>query len=180
MFDIGFWEILIITLIALLVVGPERLPGLAREIGRFVGKTRRFVNSVRSDIEQELQTEELREMVKGQEREIQELKSMMQDTEETLREDLRDTEKALRDEPASDQHKRKKKLDPEERPGSGSPSGKASGDRPEDTRPSVKRVPVQGNLDADLLTEPPRREERTTAAGDEDGRTDSDGNANKA
>ena len=179
MFDIGFWEILIITLIALLVVGPERLPGLAREIGRFVGKTRRFVNSVRSDIEQELQTEELREMVKGQEKEIQELKNMMQDTEDTLREDLHDTERALRDEPAAGHHKRKR-LDPEERPGSGSPSGKESGDRSGDTPPSVKRVPVQGNLDADLLTESPAREERTTAAGGEDGRTESDGNANKA
>lgn len=56
MFDIGFWEVIIVTLVALLVVGPERLPGLARESVRFVGKPRRFVQSVRSDIEQELQT----------------------------------------------------------------------------------------------------------------------------
>lgn len=97
MFDIGFWEIMIITLVALLVVGPARLPGLAREIGRFVGKTKRFVNSVRSDIEQEFQTEELRKMLKDQESEIQGLKSMMHETEETLRDDLKDTAKALRE-----------------------------------------------------------------------------------
>ncbi len=186
MFDIGFWEILIITLIALLVVGPERLPGLAREIGRFVGKTRRFVNSVRSDIEQELQTEELRKMVKGQEKEIQELKSMMQDTEETLREDLRETEEALRDQPDTGQA-RQKKLDPEGRPDSGSASGKASGKKSPaagegaaSTPASVKRVPLQGSLDADLMTESPARKEPAPVGRGEDGRNESDSNANKA
>ncbi|TVP92797.1 MAG: twin-arginine translocase subunit TatB [Thioalkalivibrio sp.] len=180
MFDIGFWEILIITLVALLVVGPERLPGLAREIGRFVGKARRFVNSVRSDIEQELQTEELRKMLKGQEKEIQDLKSMMQDTEETLREDLRETEEALREQPDTGK-RQKKKLDPEGRPDSGSSPGKAAGEPPGDTPPSVKRVPLQGSLDADLMTESPARKEPATAErGEDDGRTDSDGNANKA
>jgi sec-independent protein translocase protein TatB len=176
MFDIGIWEILIITVVALLVVGPERLPGLAREIGRFVGKTRRFVNSVRSDIEQELQTEELRKMLKGQEQEIQELKSMMQETEETLRDDLRDTEAALRNN-LDDSHAPKTKLNPEARPGAATED---SPERPADPRPRIKRVPLKGGLDADLLTDAPAPAERSTAASPEQARTDPDGNTNKA
>jgi sec-independent protein translocase protein TatB len=174
MFDIGFWEIMIITLVALLVVGPERLPGLAREIGRFVGKARRFVNSVRSDIEQELQTEELRKMLKGQEQEIQELKSMMQETEETLRENLDDV---------ADTAAKKKKLDPEARPATSTPAARTKkSDQPGkkvDGRPRIKRVPVAGNLDADLLTDapPPQPVERKQV---EDAGTDGDGTANKA
>ena len=184
MFDIGFWEILIITLVALLVVGPERLPGLAREIGRFVGKARRFVNSVRSDIEQELQTEELRKMLKGQEQEIQELKSMMQETEETLREDLKETEDTLRENlDVADTTTKKKKLDPEGRPATSASTAKP--EKPDqsgkkvDGRPRLKRVPVAGNLDADLLTDapPPLPVERNPA---EDAGTDGDGTANKA
>ena len=185
MFDIGFWEIMIITLVALLVVGPERLPGLAREIGRFVGKARRFVNSVRSDIEQELQTEELRKMLKGQEQEIQELKSMMQETEETLREDLKETEETLRDnlDDVADTTAKKKKLDPEGRPATSTSAAKTKkSDKPGkkvDGRPRIKRVPVAGNLDADLLTDapPPQPVERKQT---EDAGTDGDGTANKA
>jgi sec-independent protein translocase protein TatB len=185
MFDIGFWEIMIITLVALLVVGPERLPGLAREIGRFVGKARRFVNSVRSDIEQELQTEELRKMLKGQEQEIQELKSMMQETEETLREDLKETEETLRDnlDDVADTTAKKKKLDPEGRPATSTSAARTKkSDQPGkkvDGRPRIKRVPVAGNLDADLLTDapPPQAVERKPA---EDAGTDGDGTANKA
>jgi len=182
MFDIGFWEILIITLVALLVVGPERLPGLAREIGRFVGKARRFVNSVRSDIEQELQTEELRKMLKGQEQEIQELKSMMQETEEELRDDLRDTEQALRDN-LDDSPGPQKKLDPEARPGTPDASAKGSPERTdEDSRPQIKRVPLKGSLDADLLTDAPAPApaESSRAGGAEDAGTASDSNTNKA
>lgn len=172
MFDIGFWEILIITLVALLVVGPERLPGLAREIGRFVGKARRFVNSVRSDIEQELQTEELRKMLKGQEKEIQELKSMMQETEEELRDDLRETEDALR-ENLDDKADRKRQLDPEARPG-------APDSSTDDSPTKIKRVPVQGSLNADLLTDAPAAAEPVKPADAEHTRTDSDGSTNKA
>ncbi len=49
MFDIGFLEIMVILIIALLVIGPERMPELARKIGGFMGRMRRFINSVKDD-----------------------------------------------------------------------------------------------------------------------------------
>ncbi|QCU89272.1 Sec-independent protein translocase protein TatB [Thiomicrorhabdus sediminis] len=49
MFDIGFLEILLILIITLLVIGPERMPEVARKIGQFTGKMRRFVNSMKED-----------------------------------------------------------------------------------------------------------------------------------
>jgi sec-independent protein translocase protein TatB len=60
MFDIGFSELLLIGVIALLVIGPERLPKVARTAGMWVGRARRFVNSVRRDIEQEINAEEIK------------------------------------------------------------------------------------------------------------------------
>jgi sec-independent protein translocase protein TatB len=94
MFDIGFWEILIILLVALLVVGPDRLPGLAREVGLWVRKLRSFATSVRADIEQEFQTEELRKLLNEQNKEIDQLKNLMKDTEDALR----STEESLQSE----------------------------------------------------------------------------------
>lgn len=49
MFDIGFLEIMVILVITLLVIGPERMPEVARKLGSFLGKMRRFVNSVKSE-----------------------------------------------------------------------------------------------------------------------------------
>ena len=66
MFDIGFWELTVIGVIALLVIGPERLPKLARTAGLWFGKARRFVSSVKADIEQEVKAEELKEIMKKQ------------------------------------------------------------------------------------------------------------------
>ncbi len=60
MFDIGFWEVIFIMIITLLVVGPERLPKVARTAGLWVGKIRGFVTSVKADIDKELATEELK------------------------------------------------------------------------------------------------------------------------
>ena len=178
MFDIGFWEIIIIVLVALLVVGPERLPGLAREIGRWVGKTRRFVHSVRSDFEQELQTDELRNMLKSQDREIRQLKNMMDETETSLREDIEDTERGLRDD-IEGQPKTRKNLSSSEqaalsgkkskpavrdKPSMRSPEA-AAGDSQDDPETSekptteepteVRRVPTQGHLDGNLMTDDP-------------------------
>lgn len=54
MFDIGFWELVLIAVVALLVVGPERLPELVRESGRWIRAARRFVTDARYQIEREL------------------------------------------------------------------------------------------------------------------------------
>lgn len=62
MFDIGFSELLVIGLVALIVIGPERLPRVARTIGHLVGRLQRYVADVKSDIRREMELEELRKM----------------------------------------------------------------------------------------------------------------------
>ena len=54
MFDVGFWEISLIALVALLVIGPERLPKVARVAGLWIGRGRRMIGSVKADIEREI------------------------------------------------------------------------------------------------------------------------------
>ena len=54
MFDIGFWEIMLIAVVALLVVGPNEFPSLVRNIGRGLGKLRGFLSSVKSDLDYEI------------------------------------------------------------------------------------------------------------------------------
>jgi len=95
MFDIGFWEVLIISVLALLVIGPERLPDVARKAGRMIGKIRRFVNSVRSDLERELRTDELEKMLNQQNEQIQELKNILNDTASTVESELKETEQLV-------------------------------------------------------------------------------------
>ncbi len=68
MFDIGFWELAIIGIVALLVVGPERLPGLIRTVGYWLGKIKEMAGSVKSDLRQELdKVEDLQEKLREQE-----------------------------------------------------------------------------------------------------------------
>ena len=66
MFDIGFWEIAMVGVIALLVVGPERLPKIARVAGLWLGKGRRFMSSVKGDIDRELKADELKRIMAEQ------------------------------------------------------------------------------------------------------------------
>lgn len=59
MFDVGFSELLVIGVIALMVVGPERLPKLARQAGFWVGRARRMVSDVKADIDREINRADL-------------------------------------------------------------------------------------------------------------------------
>jgi sec-independent protein translocase protein TatB len=67
MFDIGFSEMVVIAVVALVVIGPERLPKTARTLGLLFGRLQRYVNDVKSDIRREMELDELR----GLQREIQ-------------------------------------------------------------------------------------------------------------
>lgn len=80
MFDIGFWELALIAVVALLVVGPDRLPKLAYEAGVWFGKVQRFLRKTRSEIENELHQYEIQQMLKDQQREIDRLKTLVNDT----------------------------------------------------------------------------------------------------
>jgi sec-independent protein translocase protein TatB len=62
MFDVGFSEMLVIGLVALIVIGPERLPRVARTIGHLAGRLQRYVSDVKADINREVELEELRKM----------------------------------------------------------------------------------------------------------------------
>ena len=66
MFDMGIWEITLIFVLLLVVVGPERLPKLARTIGLWVGKARSIVASVKAEVEQELKVEDLKRSIAQQ------------------------------------------------------------------------------------------------------------------
>ncbi len=62
MFDIGFSEIVVIAVVALIVIGPERLPKTARTLGHLFGRLQRYVADVKSDINREMQLEDLRKL----------------------------------------------------------------------------------------------------------------------
>jgi len=93
MFDVGFWELLVIGVVALLVVGPERLPRLARTTGLWVGRARRFVSSVKADIDREIAAEELKKTLAKQ-AESSGLYDIIEETRQTIQNDTVPSDKA--------------------------------------------------------------------------------------
>ena len=62
MFDVGFSEIIVIAVVALIVIGPEKLPKTARTLGHLFGRLQRYVNDVKADINREIELDELRKL----------------------------------------------------------------------------------------------------------------------
>jgi len=62
MFDVGFSELVVIAIVALVVIGPERLPKVARTAGHLLGRLQRYVNDVKADINREMQLDELKKL----------------------------------------------------------------------------------------------------------------------
>lgn len=89
MFDIGFLELLVVLIIALLVIGPERMPEVARKLGAFMGKTKRFINSVKEEGEWQETVRDLKQSMDLQE-ERKELQKLEQDLQGSLAQSTED------------------------------------------------------------------------------------------
>lgn len=87
MFDIGFWELTMIAVIGLLVIGPEKLPDVARTAGKWVGRARRFVTDVKTDIDRELKQEELKKAL-AEDAGLDEIKQIMNTDNFTIEDEV--------------------------------------------------------------------------------------------
>jgi len=94
MFDVGFFELLLIGVVALLVVGPERLPKLARTAGMWLGRGRRFITSVKEDIDKEIKADELRQILEKQ-KQNNPLHEIVEDTKKDFDQIRSETESAV-------------------------------------------------------------------------------------
>jgi len=90
MFDVGFWEILFILVLALVIVGPERLPSAARKAGFFIGKARRYIEGVRSEVESELDLGEFKRLLHNQKVQIDELQQQVKSSVDEIKADIPD------------------------------------------------------------------------------------------
>lgn len=91
MFDIGFSELVLIALLALILLGPKRLPEVARAAGKGLARVRHFVNSVKSDLDAELRNAEIMELQKLKQ-ELDETRRVLQDSSGKLLEGITRTD----------------------------------------------------------------------------------------
>jgi sec-independent protein translocase protein TatB len=95
MFDIGFSEIVVIAVVALIVIGPERLPKTARTMGHLFGRLQRYVNDVKADINREIELDELRKLQKEVQTAAADLKSSVESAGRDIETGVRDVERDL-------------------------------------------------------------------------------------
>jgi len=88
-FDIAFSEIALIAVVALVVIGPERLPKVARTLGHMFGRLQRYVNDVKADINREIELDELRKLKN-------EVQSAAQDIERSVSQTASEVESGMR------------------------------------------------------------------------------------
>lgn len=94
MFDIGFWELILIAIVGLVVLGPERLPVAIRNVSRWVGAAKRMAGSVRDELEQELKIQELQDNLKKAENmNMHNLSPELQQSVEALKQAAKDVQR---------------------------------------------------------------------------------------
>ncbi|MEZ5651430.1 MAG: Sec-independent protein translocase protein TatB [Burkholderiaceae bacterium] len=95
MFDIAFSEMIIVAVIALVIVGPERLPKLARQVGEWMGKLQRYVADVKTDLNRQMELEELRSLQKEVKSAASDIESSMRETIDRTQSDFNEVSSAL-------------------------------------------------------------------------------------
>ncbi|TVO57464.1 Sec-independent protein translocase protein TatB [Denitromonas halophila] len=95
MFDIGFTELMIIAIVGLVVIGPERLPKVARTVGHMLGRLQRYVGDVKSDIQREMHLEDLKKLQKEMTDSARDLESGLRGQAAAVKADLDDTAKSV-------------------------------------------------------------------------------------
>jgi sec-independent protein translocase protein TatB len=96
MFDFGFSELIVIGVVMLIVVGPERLPKVARTAGHLLGRLQRYVADVKSDIQREMQLDELKKLQEQVQQQARELESSVRSHAAEVESQLGQTEQELR------------------------------------------------------------------------------------
>lgn len=95
MFDIGFSELLVIGVVALIVIGPERLPKVARTAGSLLGRLNRYVSQVKQDVERDIHLEELRKAQKDMQATAQRFEIVAEETGGSVKAEANKLEQAL-------------------------------------------------------------------------------------
>ncbi len=95
MFDIGFSEIVVIAVVALIVIGPEKLPKTARTLGVLFGRLQRYVSDVKADINREMELDELRKLQQEMKSAASDLKQSVQSAAQSFEAGTRDVEAQL-------------------------------------------------------------------------------------
>jgi sec-independent protein translocase protein TatB len=101
MFDVSFTELLLIGVVALVVIGPERLPKVARTVGHMLGRAQRYVSDVKSDIQREIDLDEMNKLKKQMDDAAQSLQASMRETTASLQEPLAEARESLAEASAS-------------------------------------------------------------------------------
>ena len=138
MFDVGFLEISVIFVVALIVVGPEKLPGLARTVGKYVGKARRYADFVRREIESEVRNAELKELAEKPAI-LDEVKDALTETSDALK----DTEQELKEDVTAD-GKDSSTADPVSEDAAEKPVSKHAAEKPVQTLGDMARASWSG------------------------------------
>ena len=116
MFDVSLTELMVIGVVALIVIGPERLPKVARTVGHLLGRAQRYVNDVKSDIQREIELDELRKFKSEMETAAQGVQKSLHETQASLEEPVQQLRASWTKRPARSTASRRRKRPPPTRP----------------------------------------------------------------
>jgi len=150
MFDISFGELMLIGVIALVVIGPQRLPTVARTLGHLIGRAQRYVNDVKHDIQKEIDLEELNKVKNQMESAARSVQSSVQEVGSSLSKPIEEAQQAMHE--ASKAVQGSLNLDP------------SNTDPNTDATPATTPTATSAQTDAKVQTSPEAQMDLTAAA----------------